>query len=225
MYIQHNLNLRDGLEPLLEFIDQLPADQIKASVVRMFEDGDYSVIHADYVLGDWGPMVAFDVHRWKNDRIVEHWDNLCPTAPANTSGHTMTDGSTQVTDLDKTMENKALVDNFTRRVLIGSHLTSSVEDFLGEKLVQHSSHYGDGIHSFQEQLAHWQRQEGLTYARVHKVLGEGNMVLTMSEEVFRREPTAFYDLYRIADGRIAEHWEVFETIPLRETWQNSNGKF
>jgi len=41
----------------------------------------------------------------------------------------------------------------------------------------------------------------------------------------RREPTAFYDLYRIATGRIAEHWEVFETIPLRETWQNSNGKF
>lgn len=225
LYIQHNLNLGDGLEPLLEFIDELDPDQIKASVIRMFEDGDYSVIHADYVLGSWGPMVGFDVHRWKDDRIVEHWDNLSAAAPANESGHTMTDGSTQVTDLDKTVENKLLVSNFTDQVIIGRNSTTSVEDFLADELVQHSSHYGDGIQLFRERFASWKRDEGLEYVRMHKVLGEGNMVLTMSEGVFRKEPTAFYDLYRIASGRIAEHWEVFETIPPRDRWQNDNGKF
>jgi predicted SnoaL-like aldol condensation-catalyzing enzyme len=225
LYTQHNLNLGDGLEPLLEFIDGLSPDQIKATVIRKFEDGPFSVIHAEYVLGSWGPMVGFDVHRWKEDRIVEHWDNLCSTKAANESGHTMTDGSTEVSDLDKTAENKALVASFTDRVLLGRHLTTGVDDFLADTLVQHSPHYGDGVRSFQEQLGRWTEQERFSYVRVHKILGEGNMVLTMGEGIFQREPTAFYDLYRIASGRVAEHWEVFETIPPRELWKNDNGKF
>ena len=225
LYIQHNLNLGDGLEPLLTFIDQLDPKQVRASVVRMFEDGDYSVIHAGYVLGNWGPMVGFDVHRWKDDRIVEHWDNLSSTTPPNSSGHSMTDGSTEVTDLDRTIENKALAREFTEQVLIGQDFITGVENFLAGSLVQHSSHYGDGIRSFQDQVGRWKREDAFEYVRIHKVLGEGNMVLTICEGVFQRKPTAFYDLYRIASGRIMEHWEVFETIPPREMWQNDNGKF
>jgi hypothetical protein len=51
------------------------------------------------------------------------------------------------------------------------------------------------------------------YDRIHKVLGEGNVVLVVSEGGIAGQPTAFYDLVRIENGKIAEHWDIVETIP------------
>ncbi len=110
-YIQHNVRLEDGLGPILQFMDDLPADCTKVTVCRAIEDGDYSVLHADYILGDWGLMVGFEIHRWEDDRIVEHWDNLCPTpTEKNVSGRSMTDGATEVVGLERT-GSKPLIPN------------------------------------------------------------------------------------------------------------------
>ena len=37
--------------------------------------------------------------------------------------------------------------------------------------------------------------------------------------------TSYYDLFRVENGKIAEHWDVMETIADKSTWQNQNGKF
>ena len=65
----------------------------------------------------------------------------------------------------------------------------------------------------------------MKYDRVHKVLGQGNFVLVVSEGGFGEKPTSFYDLFRVENGKIAEHWDTIETIPPREQWKNVNGKF
>jgi len=57
------------------------------------------------------------------------------------------------------------------------------------------------------------------------VLGEGNFVLVVSEGSLADNHSSFYDLFRVADGKIAEHWDTIETIPPREVWKNDNGKF
>ncbi|MDX8500630.1 hypothetical protein RFM99_19675 [Mesorhizobium sp. VK4C] len=38
-------------------------------------------------------------------------------------------------------------------------------------------------------------------------------------------PTSFYDLFRVENGTIAEHWDTIETIPPQSVWKNQNGKF
>ena len=63
------------------------------------------------------------------------------------------------------------------------------------------------------------------YDRIHKVLGEGNFVLVMSEGQFAGKHTAFSDFFRVENGKIAEHWDVVEEIPPRAAWKNGNGKF
>lgn len=70
-------------------------------------------------------------------------------------------------------------------------------------------------------------EQGITmqYTTNHKVLGEGNFVLAISEGSFGGEATSYYDLFRIQDGKIAEHWDVMETLAKRSEWRNSNGKF
>ncbi|WP_394835863.1 hypothetical protein [Pendulispora rubella] len=65
----------------------------------------------------------------------------------------------------------------------------------------------------------------MKYDRIHHVLGEGNFVLTVSEGTFAGEPTAFYDLFRVDRGKLAEHWDTIEAIPIRARWKNANGKF
>jgi predicted SnoaL-like aldol condensation-catalyzing enzyme len=57
------------------------------------------------------------------------------------------------------------------------------------------------------------------------VLGEGDFVLVVSEGSFGDRVTSYYDLYRIQNGKIAEHWDTLEPIPQRAEWKNDNGKF
>ncbi len=70
-------------------------------------------------------------------------------------------------------------------------------------------------------------QQGIAmvYTTNHIVLGEGNFVLSISEGEFAGQPTSYYDLFRIENGQIAEHWDVMETILPESEWKNSNGKF
>src|SRR5258706_498873 len=61
--------------------------------------------------------------------------------------------------------------------------------------------------------------------KIHRVLGEGNFVLVVSEGHFGKDHDAFYDLFRVENSKIAEHWDVIEPIPAKENWKNNNGKF
>ena len=226
-YIQHNVLIPDGLGPILQFMDELPADQRNVRVCRAVEDGDISFVHNDYRLGDWGAMAGFEVHRWEGDRIVEHWDNLqsLPSHP-NPSGRTMTDGATVVTDYEHTAVNKAVVERFTTDVLIARDLRRIGEFFHGDGLLQHNPDIGDGVAALVRSLG----EARYRYDRLHRIIGEGNFVLAISEgrttEGAETEaPTSFYDLYRLADGRIVEHWDVIERIAPRDQWRNNNGKF
>ena len=37
-------------------------------------------------------------------------------------------------------------------------------------------------------------------------------MLAVSEGTFGGAPTSYYDLWRVENGKIAEHWDVMETI-------------
>ena len=66
----------------------------------------------------------------------------------------------------------------------------------------------------------------LQYNKIHKVLGEGNFVLTLSEGKFGKgNHVAYYDLFRVEAGKFVEHWDIIETIPVQAEWKNNNGKF
>jgi predicted SnoaL-like aldol condensation-catalyzing enzyme len=98
--------------------------------------------------------------------------------------------------------------------------------FDGNNYIQHNPLVADnltGLFSGLQALA----KQGLQvkYDRVHKILGEGNFVLVVAEGFFGDRPSSYYDLYRIQDGKIAEHWDTIEPIPPRAEWKNSNGKF
>lgn len=65
----------------------------------------------------------------------------------------------------------------------------------------------------------------MIYNKTHFVLAEGDYALAVSEGTFAGAQTSFYDLFRVENGKISEHWDVMETIAEKENWQNQNGKF
>ncbi len=224
-YTQHNLAVADGLEGFGELMKALPPGSAKVNVVRSFQDGDFVFTHTDYNF--FGPKVGFDVFRFENGKIVEHWDNLTEKATApNPSGHTQLDGPTEIQDIANTESNKNLVKNFVETILANENMDQLGNYIEGDNYTQHNTAIADGLSGLSQALEAMAKQ-GITmsYSKVHKVLGEGNFVLTISEGSFGGKPTSFYDLFRVEQGKIVEHWDVIETIPPQSEWKNQNGKF
>jgi predicted SnoaL-like aldol condensation-catalyzing enzyme len=224
-YIQHNLGVADGLAGFGALLQQLPPNSAKVNTVRAFEDGDFVFTQTDYNF--FGPKIGFDIFRFENGKIVEHWDNLQETPEnPNPSGNTMIDGTTEINDIDKTEENKSLVNNFVNDILVNGKMDKLAGYFDGDNYIQHNPNIGNGLSGLGKALEYMASQ-GITmkYDKVHRVLGEGNFVLTVSEGSFADKPTSFYDLFRVENGKIAEHWDVIETILPKEEWKNDNGKF
>lgn len=65
----------------------------------------------------------------------------------------------------------------------------------------------------------------MVYEKNHIILGEGNFVLSVSEGIFMKEKVAFYDIFRIEDGKVVEHWDTIEKLMPESEAKNSNGKF
>lgn len=223
-YTQHNLGIADGLEGFGAALAQLPPGSARANTVRVFEDGEFVFAHTDYDF--FGPKIGFDIFRFEGGRIVEHWDNLQTTAGPSPSGRSMIDGPTEATDLDKTEANKALVRRFVEDILVNGKLDRLGGYFDGDAYLQHNPHIADNLTGLGAALQAM-AEAGVTmkYDRIHRILGEGNFVLVTSEGSYAGEHTSFYDLFRVEEGKIAEHWDVIETIPPQDQWLNPNGKF
>lgn len=223
-YIQHNLNFSDGRDGLLDSLDTLKAAGTRVDVKRVITDGEYVALHTDYNV--FGEKAGFDIFRFENGKIVEHWDNLQDKIAPNPSMHTLLDGAVEVTDLNKSDENKALVRQFVEDVLMGNNPGALTSYFDGDQYIQHNPYIGDGLSGLGKALEEWAKQ-GITmqYDQIHMIVGQGNFVLVVSEGSLGGKHTSFYDLFRVENGKIAEHWDTLETIPDRTEWKNPNGKF
>ena len=222
-YIQHNLNVGPGPAGVAALIKSLPPDT-SVKTVRVFEDGDYVFAHTEYNF--FGPKIGFDIFRYEDGLVVEHWDNLqeASTKPSP-SGHTMTDGPTTASDTERTEANKALMKRYMDDLLAGRRETFP-SYFDGSKYIQHNPWVADTISGLLAGLqALASSGRAVVYKQVHMVLGEGNFVLVVSEATFGGAPIGIYDLFRIENGKIAEHWDTLEAIPPRDQWKNDNGKF
>lgn len=224
-YIQHNLGVADGLAGFGAVMQNAPPQGFSAKVHRAFADGDYVVAHTEYDF--FGPKAGFDVFRFEDGLIVEHWDNLIDITPPNPSGHTQFDGPTDIVDLEKTEENKKVVEGFINNVLLGGKMDQITSYINPVNYVQHNSSVADGLEGFGAAMKYF-ADNGLVmkYVTLHKVLGQGNFVLSMSEGEFGKgDHVAYYDLFRLEDGLIVEHWDVIAPIPPKSEWKNQNGKF
>jgi predicted SnoaL-like aldol condensation-catalyzing enzyme len=79
-YIQHNPFIPAKRAGLRGFVEALPRDR-RYEHGRVFADGDFIIVHGRYIGGDSTTLVAVDIFRFENDKVVEHWDVLQDEVP------------------------------------------------------------------------------------------------------------------------------------------------
>lgn len=219
-YIQHNPNVPSGLEPVIGLLPVLKESRFDYQTHRVIEDGDLLVTHTTYTNAHaFGAktVVAFDIWRMENGTVAEHWDAIIPHYDVTASGRSQTEGMTDVVDLEMTAANKELVERFVTEVLIRGDVAQMATFFKDGRYDQHNPVVEDGPQALALAL------KEITNDRIHRVIGEGNSVLTQSEGSWNGKPMAIYDLFQVENGFIVAHWDVLQEIP--ETMAHENGMF
>ena len=211
-YIQHNPQTHEGGEGLAALFKRLSKTSPRVNIVRAFEDGNYVFAHTEYDFSKRN--IGFEVFRFEGEQVVEHWDNIQARKGPNASAHTMVDGPVEVADTALTEANRKVVVSFVTDILIGRGMASFDHYVDRERFTEHAPEIdlADKIST-------------MKYERSHRFLAEGNFVLAVCEGENAGVHTAFYDLYRLAEGKLVEHWDTIEAVAPRSEWKNDNGKF
>jgi predicted SnoaL-like aldol condensation-catalyzing enzyme len=223
-YTQHSTGVADGIEGFVAFfepfITRTPVRDIR--VLRSFQDGNHVFCQAFQSLNngeaEWVTMDLFDTD--EDGRIIEHWDVIAPYEAPLPSGEDMIGGPVAAGDASDTQSSKTLVREYVKQVLTEGHF-DRLGSFVAPDVIQHVPGVENGRAALQASL-----RSG-AYARCEMLfllIGEGELVATLSKTFAQGQDYADVDLYRVRDGLIAEHWGVREPILPRGDWGNS-GKF
>ena len=223
-YVQHSHPVPDGKEGFKQFfaafVDREPDRRM--DIVRGFQDRQYVFFHVVQVLRGqpaWVTMDIFDTDT--QGRLIEHWDVISAWQADTVSGRSMVDGPTEPTDEHLTEANKNLVRRFLEDVLIAGN-PPALETFVStDQYAEHSPTHPDGIDALRDRIAD---PAGTRYLSTRLLLGSGDLVAALSHARAADTDLAVVDLWRVAEGKIVEHWDSIEEIVPEDQWVNS-GKF
>lgn len=224
-YAEHSTGVPDGKDGFVEFfepwIDRNPVRDVQ--LIRTIADRNLVFLHGlqDINNGDsrWVTCDFFDTDG--DAKLVEHWDVVAEFQPKTPSGRTNIDGETEISDRDRTDENKALVRAMIEGVLMPGGDTDTLDHYVADDYVEHSAEIADGVDALRDALSAVDRAR--PYQEIVLLVGEGNFVATLCRTGVPDAEFAQVDVFRVADGRIAEHWDGAEPVP--EGPQPNTGKF
>ncbi len=229
-YTQHSTGVRDGVEGFVEFfvpfVARNPVREIE--LVRSFVDGRFVFIQAAQNINNgearWVTTDLFDTDG--NGKIIEHWDVIHAMMDGtNPSGHTQVDGAVEITDLHLTESNKEIVWRLLTEAFAETP-TAPISDFISDQTyINHNPDAPDGLAALVE-MDSSSREAGqaLYYKQVHRVIGQGNFVVSFAHQIWNDIPYAAFDIFRLDNGLVVEHWDNVEALPDPATLVNS-GKF
>lgn len=110
-------------------------------------------------------------------------------------------------------------------MLIGKGFETIAQFVNTDLYTEHGPHSGDGLPALSAFLKS-ESGEGtvIRYDQNHRLLAEGNFVLSGGEGFHDDTHCAIHDLYRLVNRKIVEHWNTIEAIAPCSEW-NNNGKF
>ncbi|SFF25209.1 Predicted SnoaL-like aldol condensation-catalyzing enzyme [Spirosoma endophyticum] len=207
-YIQHSSAVKPGKAGLLEalhYMKQMPKPATTSTpFMRLLAEGDYVVTNMSFGW-DGKQKVVVDIFRFRAGQVVEHWDALQDQPETTLNGHAMMDGDVAPGDADLAVSNKAVVKDFYQRVFVNKQL-EAMSDFVAPDLIQHCPEISNGLIGLKDYLAY--KSDSMSIEKIDLLIGEGNFVVVQSEGKLNQKNTTFYDVFRLTDGKIVEHWGV-----------------
>jgi predicted SnoaL-like aldol condensation-catalyzing enzyme len=119
-----------------------------------------------------------------------------------------------VTDLDTTEQTRAIIESFAEMFYAQRDVRTAFLTFVAEDYIQHNPNIPDGRSAA---IAALEPKFSRPDARfdVKRIIVDGNLaVIHLHGRVGDGDPGgAVADIYRLADGRIVEHWDVLQPVP------------
>jgi NADPH:quinone reductase-like Zn-dependent oxidoreductase/predicted SnoaL-like aldol condensation-catalyzing enzyme len=231
-YIQHNTQAPDGADGLKYFTAAL-RQQFPQAVIeprRVITDGDLVLLHSRVVFVPGTPGLAvFDIFRFQDGKIAEHWDVLQEVPATTASGNDMfATLSEPRTDAPGqrwfTAYHKELVTAFVDQLLVRKDLTA-IDTYVDTDYHEHNPNIPDGAAGLKAGLGFYFEQFPQLSVTPKRVIAQGDLVAVHSHYVDTPgdRGRAVIDLFRVRDAKIVEHWNAEQAVP--ETAANTNTMF
>lgn len=223
-FIEHSPLVANGLQGLRELVQNSP--DLKHEPVRVLADGDLVAIHGRFTGLDAQPLIGFDIYRVRAGKIAEHWDGLVPEAAPNASGRTQLDGPTEPGANHDAEKNRAYISEYFTKTLIEGDYSGFRRYTDGQHFLQHSPDIADGVEeviTFLNQLK--ADGNGLEYECIHRTVADGQFVLTHSEGCIGGKRHAYFELWRLQNGKLVEMWDAITPVPKDSEAKHGHGIF
>ncbi|MCJ9713449.1 nuclear transport factor 2 family protein, partial [Bordetella hinzii] len=101
----------------------------------------------------------------------------------------------------------------------------AVSRYVDKRYVQHNPYLESGTAPLVDFFVLYFEQNPQASAEIKRVIAEGDLVVVHSlwKEAAEDRGQAVVDIFRVAEGKIVEHWGVSQEIP--ENPANANGMF
>ena len=100
----------------------------------------------------------------------------------------------------------------------------AIERYAGKEYRQHNTHVGDGKQAFIDYFDQMAADYPHKRVEFKRVLTDGEFVVLHCHQIWPDEEYAGIDIFRLDEnGRIVEHWDVLQVIPVQSA--NDNGMF
>jgi predicted SnoaL-like aldol condensation-catalyzing enzyme len=122
-----------------------------------------------------------------------------------------------------TATNKQIVTNAYQRIF-GDLDASAVDDCMSKDFVQHNPTIADGPEGV-KQLLQRLASQGVPKQKIdfRHVVADGDVVMLHSRYEMAGKEWRFIDIYRVENGKLAEHWDAMMQAP--DARANSNPMF
>jgi predicted SnoaL-like aldol condensation-catalyzing enzyme len=248
--IEHNPNIGNGVAAKIEYFRRLRRDNPSAAppsawanvLNHLLIDGDMFAVHHHVFADEKDPGRVFvDIWRVSGGRIVEHWDVIQNVPPRRAQQPTMwcDKGSSfaAARALGATSKNPAcgaagpeensaasrkLIESYIE-ALAGPDAAGAIARFNAPDMIQHSPHIPQGVQALAQHVtAQPPAANAKPAVTIARILAQGNLVLVHRHRSSAASPRGYVaaDLFRVANGRIVEHWDVHQDVP--ETTANGH---
>ncbi|WP_164508883.1 Rrf2 family transcriptional regulator [Levilactobacillus fuyuanensis] len=203
--------------PLMKKIDlalqELQKANTQVKVVRTLLDGDWLALHT-LTTTDGVQSVTFDVFQFAGDTVQKQLHTATPYLETPTpSGHTQLDGPVMIDANFKAEETRQLVtDTINATLMNGPHLEHA-DAYMSADYIQHHVGIPDGLETVKKgvQMLKSVGKESI-YTAIDHVIADGNFALAISEGHAEGIDKTYYDLFRVEDNLIAEHWDIVNPV-------------
>jgi predicted SnoaL-like aldol condensation-catalyzing enzyme len=170
-YVEHDPTLADGADAIKQLMSLRPEQERHLQVIRTLQDRPFVLIQSQEA--QRGREVRFDVFRFEDGMIAEHWGFSTKSGPPNQSGHTQADGPTEPTDDENTANSKAFARRYYETVHVdGRH--DAIREMVAAGCIRHEPGVTDGVDAFVADLQAITQDR--TIDEVVLLIGQGDLV-------------------------------------------------